>query len=202
MPRRLYVHIVCFFLHWGLWKNLFFLPALFPQVGRTGGVVLAAKLTTFFTGVNCGVVKYHACCQHADGTNLYYLHRGSDICLFHYNGPPLPLASPPLYGEKLPAALVGVWLLLFYFFYHSPPEALPIEGELSEGLRGSFTLQSPYHSQRRLPSLHSAHGGLPGRKPRLSHFRFHLSVRLCRFLCHRSRRQVNGHCCRLRAGRL
>ena len=99
MPRRLYVHIVCCLFTKELRKNLFFLPALIPQVGARWVVVLTAKLTTLFTGVNCGVVKFHACCQHADGANLYYLHKGSDICLFHYNGPPLPLASPPLWGE-------------------------------------------------------------------------------------------------------
>ena len=60
------------------------------------------------------------------------------IYVFFIITPPLCLWHLPLYGEKLTAALVGVWLLLFYFFYHSPPEALPIEGKLSEGLRGSF----------------------------------------------------------------
>ena len=29
---------------------------------------------------------------------------------------------------------------MFILFYLHPPEALPIEGELSEGLRGSFSL--------------------------------------------------------------
>ena len=97
MPRRLYVYDA---LRKDSYENaMYVLPALIPQVGARWGVVLTAKLTTFYTGVNCGVVKFHACCQHADGTNLYYLHRGSDICLFHYNGPPLPLASPPLWGE-------------------------------------------------------------------------------------------------------
>ena len=72
MPRRLYVYDA---LRKDSYENaLFFLPALFPLVGRMRGVVLTAKLTTFFTGINRGVVKSHACCQHADGTNLYYLH--------------------------------------------------------------------------------------------------------------------------------
>ena len=166
------------------------LPALFPQVGTVGGVVLAAELTTFFTGVNCGLVKSHACCQHADGANLYYLHRGSDICLFHNNGPPLPLASPPLWGGA--SSCLGGGMAFIVFFIIALPRRSP--GELSEGLRESFTSQSPCHSQRRLLSLHSAHGGQPGRKPRLSHFRFHLSVRLCRFLYRRSQRQGNAHC--------
>ena len=56
------------------------LPALVPQVGSTGGVVLTAKLVGF--GIYLFVVNSHACCQHADGTYLYYLHAGSDICLF------------------------------------------------------------------------------------------------------------------------
>ena len=57
------------------------LPALFPQVGGTGSVVLTAKLVGF--GIYLFVVNSHACCQHADGSNLDHLNGGSDICLFH-----------------------------------------------------------------------------------------------------------------------
>ena len=72
MPRRLYVYDA---LRKDSYENaMYVLPALFPQVGARWGVVLTAELTTIYTGVNCGVVKYHACCQHADGANLYYLH--------------------------------------------------------------------------------------------------------------------------------
>ena len=72
MPRRLSVYDA---LRKDSYENaMFFLPALFPQVGRMRGVVLTTELTTFFTGVNCGIINSHACCQHADGTNLYYLH--------------------------------------------------------------------------------------------------------------------------------
>ena len=59
------------------------LPALVPQVGGTGGVVLTAKLYTIFRGINRAVFYFHTCCQHADGSNLDHLNGGSDICLFH-----------------------------------------------------------------------------------------------------------------------
>ena len=50
------------------------LPALVPQVGGTGSVVLTAKLYIIFRSINFGIVNSHACCQHADGTYLYYLY--------------------------------------------------------------------------------------------------------------------------------
>ena len=58
------------------------LPALVPQVGGTGSVVLTAKLYAVAWGIYCIVVNSHACCQHADGSNLDHLNGGSDICLF------------------------------------------------------------------------------------------------------------------------
>ena len=58
---------------------------------------------------------------------------------------------------------------MFILFYLHPPEALPIEGELSEGLRGSFLLNHNFnfvlvvhvrHSQTSLPLLSLNHNFL------------------------------------------
>ena len=71
---------------------------LFPNVG-TIGVILATELTTIRC-INLFVTHTQASCQYVGKScNFYFFSRGSDICLFHNNGPPLPLASPPLWGE-------------------------------------------------------------------------------------------------------
>ena len=49
-------------------------------------------------------------------------------------------APPPRGGLRGPS-LLPLWGMVFILLplSRSPPEALPIEGELSEGLRGAFT---------------------------------------------------------------